>query len=636
MIRNSEVSFTSIQTDAGLNLWLEQEEKSGESITSLQLAEAYFFVLQQIDHGKPIKLGLLKNIQKLYPQGLLNGQPKDPHTVASMIKYIGERMPTQIFRSNLKTIHLTNSTSEIMDVVHVSRAPGRVKRRKFAPNRSRWYVRNEIDEHNLELTFHVRDVLVQEPSDAFEILSWLGSLEQAREAVLEMIENGEDITPINRIFKELYEKHIRSEIDMLKKKKVALKIRDGELDSSINDRLAELLERLNNLDSLSTALLTEWLSDDRGEIVICQEHPNQRVLGGFSGIKEPNAAETTLNLAHESIERNELQLPTDLLFGNDFSMRIFLSIGLFTENEFEQLENIFASTKVKINASLDKLTNQSVKAAAEKFFLIQQLSQYVGSEIAIQQLRERLFSPETFEKIGINRLVATDASPIADPVDLIDFSKLQPEIFTRLPSFMQELVSKLRNSNRTILSVPYTLGNLAQTTLEAAVKTFPSLTSENFIGKVGVYSTGAANEASVGDIILSDQVFSQFETSSRQMKNGIYEILQQYGYPVRLSKMLTTAGLTFQQPAEMEELSKKLAGMLLTMDMEVKHLEEALENKSIESNHVWYGSDKTRDPATYNHELHAGDKISESLGPRGSVPLFICLLAVLEKLGQRN
>nr|MBP9782021.1 hypothetical protein [Candidatus Woesebacteria bacterium] len=593
---------------------------------------AYFFILQQVDHGHSINLDLLRRIQKLYPQGLLNGRPDDPNTVASVIKYVGERMPTQIFRSNLKAIHFTNSTSEIMDVVHVSRAPGRVKRRKFAPNRSRWYVRNEIDEKHLELTFHVRDVLLQDPSDAFEMLSWLGSLEQARESVIAMIERGEDISPIKIAFRDLYTKHIQSEIEMLRKKKVAIKNIDKELTLSINFRLEELFERMKNLDSLSAELLVEWLSDERGEVVICQAHSNQKTLGGISGIKEPNAAEMTLGAAKETIEKEGLETPTDILFGNDFSMRIFLSIGLFSDQEFEYLKKTFESKKEKIQSSLDKLENQDVREAAEKFFLIQQLSQYTQGDLVMQGLRERLFSPETFEKIGIKRLVATVDSPIADPVDLIDLTKIGPEICNNLPKFLQEIILQLRENNRVILSVPYTLGNLANTTLEAAVKTFPSLDSENFIGKVGLFSTGT-DDVSVGDVVLSNQVFSQFEGAGRPVENSIAPLITQYGYPVRIGSLLTTAGLTFQESAEMAAMHGNDPESKIYLDMEAAHLQDALANLSLDSNHVYYVSDKTRDPNSFDHQLHAGEKISESLGARGSIPLFICLLAVLENIG---
>jgi len=494
--------------------------------------------------------------------------------------------------------------------------------------------RFDFDEQHSEVTFHVRDVLLKDPTDTFEMLSWFGSLEQARESVVAMIKRGEDITPIKIAFRELYETHVRSEIEMLKKKKVALKNKDPELLQSINYRLEELVDRMNHLDSLAEELRTEWVSKDREDAIICPEHPNQKVLGGWSGIKEPNAAEMTMDIAKNKIETEKLKNPTDLLFGNDFSMRIFLSIGLFSEQEFVQMGKAFEAKRSEISSSLEKLSSQEVRDAAEKFFLVQQLSQYVGSDLVIQKLRERLFSSETFEKIGINRLVATVDSPIADPVDLIDVTQIHSEIFSNLPTFLQTILTKLKTNNRTILSVPYTLGNLSRTTLEAAVAEFPSLESENFIGKVGNYSKGVNQNISVGDVILGKQVFSQFEDDSKPIQNPISELIAQYGYPVKFASLLTTAGLTFQQPAEMAEILDDPLIEELCLEMEAFHLMEALENLTLRSNHLYYVSDKTIDPSHYNENLHAGDKISESLGPRGSVPLFICLLAFLENLSK--
>ncbi len=631
-MRNLE--YTPIQTEEVFTQWLTHQEHSGESITSAQLAEAQFFLLQQYDRGREVKLEHLKRLMKLYPQGLLNGRPDDPNTVASMIKYVGERMPTLIFRKKLKAIHFTNSTSEIMDVVHVSRALRREKRRKHGPKRCRWYTRFDFDEEYSELTFHVRDVLLQDPTDAFEMLSWLGSLEQARESVMAMIKRGEDITPIKIAFRELYETHVRSEIEMLKKKKVALKNRDSELMQSINYRLLELSDRMNNLDTFAAELLAEWVSEDREDAIICPEHPNQKVLGGWRGIKEPNAAEMTMDIAKNKIEKEKLKNPTDLLFGNDFSMRIFLSIGLFSDQEFVQMETAFEAKRSEISSSLEKLSSQEVREAAEKFFLVQQLSQYVGSDLDIQKLRERLFSPETFEKIGINRLVATADSPIADPVDLIDVTQIHSEIFSNLPEFLQTILTKLKTNNRTILSVPYTLGNLSRTTLEAAVAEFPSLESENFIGKVGNFSNGDNRRVLVGDVILGKQIFSQFEDKSKLIENPVEELIAQYGYPVKFASLLTTAGLTFQQPDEMAEILDDPLIEELCLEMEAFHLIEALKKLTLKSNHVYYVSDITTDPKSFDQILHGGDKISESLGARGSIPLFICLLAILEKLGQ--
>lgn len=636
-MRNLE--YTPIQTEDVFIQWLTHQEQSGESITSAQLAEAQFYLLEQYDHGHEIKLDHLKRLEKLYPQGLLNGRPDDPNTVASMIKYVGERMPTLIFRKKLKAIHFTNSTSEIMDVVHVSRALRREKRRKHGPKRCRWYKRFDFDEKHSEVTFHVRDVLLQDPTDAFEMLSWFGSLEQARESVVAMIKRGEDITPIEIAFRELYETHVRSEIEMLKKKKVALKNKEPKLMQSIENRLEELVDRMNHLDTLAAELFSEWVSKDREDAIICPEHPNQKVLGGWSGIKELNAAEMTMDIAKNKIETEKLKNPTDLLFGNDFSMRIFLSIGLFSEQEFVQMGNAFEAKRSEISPSLEKLSSQEVRDAAEKFFLVQQLSQYVGSDLVIQKLRERLFSPETFEKIGINRLVATADSPIADPVDLIDVTQIHSEIFFNLPTFLQTILTKLKTNNRTILSVPYTLGNLSRTTLEAAVAEFPSLESENFIGKVGNYSKGVNQKVSVGDVILGNQVFSQFEDDAKRIENPIAELIAQYGYPVKIASLLTTAGLTFQQPAEMAEILDDPLIDELCLEMEAFHLMEALENLrlkniTLKSNHVYYVSDITTDPKSFDQKLHGADKISESLGARGSIPLFICLLAILENLGQ--
>lgn len=632
------IECASIQTERTFDQWLLRQEQSSEAISSCQLAEAYFFLLQQIDHGRCVNLDLVRRVQSLYPQGLLSGRPNDPNTVASVIKYVGTRMPTQIFKSNLTSIHFTNSTSEIMNVIHVSRAPGRIKRRKFAPNRSRWYIRNEIDEKKLELTFHVRDVSLQDPTDAFEMLSWLGSLEQARTAVLTMCATGVDIAPIRVAFRDLYEKHLRSEIEMLKKKKVAIFNVEPNLLLSINTRLQELQLRLLNLDVLSANLLQDWLSEERGEILLTQAHPNQKVLGGLESINEPNAAEVTLTLAKEKIDREKLKNPTDILFGNDFSMRIFLSIGLFTDSEFEMLKKTFKSSKEKIQLSLEQLLSQPVREAAEKFFLIQQLSQFTGEDEGVQQLRTRLFSAETFEKIGINRLVATADSPIADPVDLIDFSKIDTTVFNNLPTFLQTILLQLKAMDKTLLSVPYTLGNLAKTTLEAADELFPTLQTENFIGKVGYYANGVEGEASVGDVVVGNQVLSQFETSGVPITNAFQDLLMQYDFPVRTGSLLTTAGLTFQESSEMAELSSDPFVGDLFLEMEADHIRRARtkrkSDKRLKSNHVYYISDKTINPSKFDHKLHGNEKISESLGERGSVPMFICLLAVLENLGR--
>lgn len=660
--------------------WLTRAEQDNLSsaettLNSPECAEAFFFQLQQLDHNVPIKLSTLARIQTLYPQGLLNGRPLDIETLTSAFLYVGMRVPTKIFRADITSLSLSNDTEQIMSVPHASDTSEFEEMRKHAPARARWYTQHKHQDGTIELAFEVRDVDPANPTDSFEILSWLGTLEQIRLSAKQLKSQGESIVSLESAMHQIYRKHITSEIDMLEKRRAYL---DAFLAQETNnnsdlvtqylssikqmdDRIQTLRSRLSQSKSLAAQLFDEWLyrSD---ELEIRQAYPRQFRLHK-SAREDHTPTNMVAQLVKERLKETGLPEPTDVLFGNDYSIRIFLAIGLFEASEFEELRAAFlpelsAEQLIdiqqrfryeqieQVRTGLSSLKDDDIRDAAEKFFLVQQLSLYSGSNDQIVKLRRRLFAPSSFKKIGLIRLVETGKSPLADPIDVLNPSSIDADVLTQLPQPVRDVLRNIFRNQQVILSVPYTLGNLTAQTLEAFSQTFEQPFNIGFMGKVGNASTGA-DDISVGQLTLPNRVYNQFNEEPLAVINTFSQFLVESGLPIHQAVMMTTLALTFQEPGEMEELMESLPeGTALTLDVELYHFMSwlqtylpTLSEEQREKHKVvlrYYISDKTILPRYFNQEAHGQDKISQSLGMRGSIPLFIALFDILDQLAEKN
>lgn len=632
-----------VHEKTAFNLWLsskssETNQNAPTPLTTIELAEAEYFCLQRLEDGIPISLGELARIHSLYPQGLLNGKPKDPETLASVLCYL-ERLPLYLFFKQINTISISNDTAAIMAVPHVAYTQAHESKRKHTPSRSRWFIKHTHEDGSIDIVLEVRDNDPSDPTDAFEIFSWLGSFEQIRLTTIELIKKGVSIDPIKKSVKKIFEKHQRSEIEMLKRK--LLQPQKPDLKLRMENRVLQLQERLKNSVILSEQIFNEWVERDT-DIQLVRRYRGEYQLDKKNSNDTP--AKLAVNLVKEKLAELNLPEPTDILFGNDFSLRLFMSIGLVSQEEFELCKIELHDKLEEIMPTISLLHDPNLREDAIRFFLVQQISMYQGDCEKLKQLRLRLFDINSLQKLGIIRLVQTTQSPLADPIDILVPKQIDQSILNSLPQSLRKLLQKIYDNNQTIVSVPYTLGHLTVQTIDAFSKAFPSISGIGFYGKVGNASDGDPNKSSVGDLVLPQKVCNQFGENSLEVVNSLNGDVTATGYPTRVSTMMTTLALTLQEPQEMEELMKSLddPNHIITLDVELNHLMtwyhslDASQQEKFILYLIYYISDKTILPQYYDESKHAADKISSSLGIRGVIPLFIGLLAVLNRLAQKS
>lgn len=620
-----------------------KNENQNLTIGSVQLSKAFYSYLQQLQAGKSISIQELARVHSLYPQGLLNGRPKDPDTLASVFSYLLLRLPLKILDDDLKKIHISNNSTEVMRVPHTSESDPTQHRRKHAPARSRWYLKEPLENNTYALTFESRDVDPANPTDSFEILSWLGSLEQIRVTILELVKKGVCVLPLQLTLRKAYKKHLEAEIAMLDKK--ILMPQTIAIRKRMMQRSAVLNQRLQIYENLADELFKRWLAR-KTTLKITIKYPGQISFEKIRIEQNSSVVKITSDVLL-ALKRNKIPKVTDILFGNDFSLRIFLCMGLFSHAEYAAMEEFFCEELEKIKPQLATINIPELQNAAIKFFLVQQVSLYEGSNTYLATLKSRIYSVQTFENIGIKRLVATSKSAIADPVDVIMVEQVTAKIMSQLPKIIQELLHKITNNNQIILSIPYTLGNLTQSLITQLYKEIPTFNGVGFIGKVGTASDGTvtqtgASKSTVGDLVLPTVVANQFNSTVLKVQNSLNGDLQNTGYPIRKAKMLTTAALTFQEPGEMEVILNSLETEeeIVTLDVELFHLMswyqrlDTEQQAGIKMYLLYYISDKTVLPKFYDKKRDFSDKISESLGNRGSVALFISIYSILSKLAE--
>ncbi len=627
--------------DLSLNA-LVSKEAGVRSWNSSELYNIYISILSLISAGYRVPLSLLCEYQQNYDQGLLNSRPEDPVTLASVLSYVGERLPIKIFSPNLH-IHLSNDYKSIMSTPHVLTIDNTTKSyRKKTFARARWFVVEHAENGDVHLSYELRDVSPNGLSDAMEFLSWLGSLEQVRQFARKNRDKGVDISPIENAFKKIYKKQLTAEIFMLEKKLFSENISMTQRVWLIERKLL-LTRRLKNFDELSRDIFEKWLDRDGNSVYIEKSYFRQYQ---FPGINADDRAEFHPSLETARLIQRELkildQIPSAIIFGNDFSIRNLLAIGLFSQEEFSFIASRFPNSEDEIKPQLSSFTSEELRDAAIKFHLIQKLSQYSGDDDEVLFFRNRIFFPDSFRRIGLTRLIPTHQSPIADPIDLLTPQNIDSDVWQNLPHVIRDIFLKMSRMTGSIISVPYTYGYLTESLAFELTKAFPSINSVGFIGKVGSVSNGSDN-ISVGDIVFPEIVARQFSDDMFPVVNFIDKnspLLAEFSrFPVHRSFNLSTLALTFQNFEEMRTalLERVDKDQIVTLDVELYSLMRWYHSLSVKKKEkikpflIYYISDKTVFPENYNENVEK-DKISNSLGARGSVGLFLCLLSMLDAI----
>lgn len=639
--------YSPVQRRADLDALLAQSGVEAQ-FTLAQLAECNFFFLQELAAGKPVSLAELATVQSKYPQALLNGKPEDPETLASVLRYVGDRLPTKVFRPGVQ-LKVHSRADKTMATPHVYDGSN-LRYRKKAPARSRWTIIDSTDEEHPIVNFQLRDSAISDQTDGFEVLSWLGSLEQVRQTARQLILEGKDCKVLITTLSEIFKSHIEAELEMLNKR-LAVEVSPNENNQPIDEafiirateRVTALEKRLKHNPSQVRDIFFDWINRDGTQVFIQTEQPGDLQVTVDRTKQHDTVARKTAELVAQGLEKHDIAPITDVFYGNDFTLRIFLSLGLFNDAEWRLMEIYFAEKYAVVAQSIELITDPDMREAARKFFFVQQLSLYKGNFTLMSNLKQRLFSPETFKQIGITRIVQTKDSPTADPIDVIVPENIDVKVFEQLPKAIQLLIQKIIDNQQVILSTAYPLGHLTAMLSEALRQLFPTINAYAFAGKVGLFSDGSEYDK-VGELMFPTSVVNQLGDDPLPVVNDLpHDAMSTSGFGVRTGTNLTTLALTAQDHFEMAAHAEAIPGNeALSLDVELYPFMEWVNNlpTSIRANIAillgYYFSDKSIPPDKFNQAVHGGDKISEKLGLRGSVPVFLSFYAILDKMAEKS
>ncbi|MFA6533133.1 MAG: hypothetical protein WCT22_04020 [Patescibacteria group bacterium] len=354
-------------------------------------------------------------------------------------------------------IHLTDSASDFF-----RNAKGKVR---VTDKRSRIYRVDKDENNRTHITYLLRHSQADNCIDAFELVSFLAFVEFYKKNIAEnsFIVNG-------KLGAEL-EKNLKA---------LGFNL-DPSVDSekSIYNWAAPSFEEgkgLHLTPSQDFSLLQPWQTYNYKSASLNSgiegnlDHDNDTVLDAIRTIKKNG-------------ERDGYQIPDYVIFGNDFSIPLLATLGLFSQQEVETIFHLApASVKQELEEEIKKIKKGQDKNIIRHFRIHQFLNQYQGQDKDLKHFKERLIS--TIDGFR-HRIVNAEETGLGCPVDIIDFGKIDQSMIDQIDQKeTRDLLTNLKKKKSQILSLSYPLGE----TIYPLVWLFNQklgIKNVGFFGKVG-------------------------------------------------------------------------------------------------------------------------------------------------------
>ncbi|MFA6017266.1 MAG: hypothetical protein WC744_04240 [Patescibacteria group bacterium] len=354
-------------------------------------------------------------------------------------------------------IHLTDSASDFF-----RNAKGKVR---VTDKRSRIYRVDKDENNRTHITYLLRHSQADNCIDAFELVSFLAFVEFYKKNIAEnsFIINGKLGTDLEKNLKAL-----GFNLDS-----------SGDSEKSIYNWAAPSFEEgrgLHLAPSQDFSLLRPWQTYNYKDVNFNFEtesnldHDNDTVLDATRTIKK-------------NAERDGYKIPDYVIFGNDFSIPLLATLGLFKPEEVEMIFRLAPPyVKQELEEEIKKMKKGEDKDIIRHFRIHQFLNQYQGTNIDLRNFKERLVS--TIDNFR-HRIVNAEDTGLGCPVDIIDFGKLDGELIEQInQKDIKNLLLNLKKKNSKILSLSYPLGE----TIYPLVWLFNQklgIKNVGFFGKVG-------------------------------------------------------------------------------------------------------------------------------------------------------
>lgn len=570
-----------------------------EMTQTLTREEVMFRMMTRISEGRTYKATELASLVDNYPIGLfvkskesaieMEGILKtaDKEDIKGTMSYVLPRFVNSTHFQNLNNaeVHFTDDVEQF----YADTSP------KFVPNnRSRVYSIQIDKTGKSTITFLLRHNIKENYTDAFELISFMGFIETAREYV-----------------------KTNKATDM--------------------GYMVETLEKGQGL-TLSKSkekLAKPWEVSNTPEMI-------------------PSAMQDVVSKIKRELSIIDCETPGHVMFGNDFSVPLLIGTGVIEPDEFQYIKSV-AEKESRESRKMNKIVSEEEikglfksddKEIMRQFSMLQYLNRYTGNDSTMKQMQIRLENATSSVR---KRIIQPTHTALGSYVDIIDFTNLTDKIVENIDnSEIRNIVRDLKKQKFRYYSLPYPLGDSIHG-LTYAFKKELGVTNFGFFGKVGAVPVEGSKVAR-GRVVMPEKttVMSVQKWSDRAIK-GIRD------YPNILSGndvviisnadphkvVVSVNGLTLQSLKDLPRLKKlirEIYGGLeysdLLLDMEAAYFNEACISLGVVPAAIYYVSDltkeKTPDPYAVNMDGN-GHTIINALGAEGTLASLVSPFTILKK-----
>lgn len=574
--------------------------------------EVMFRMMTRLADGRDYRAEELVSLFDNYPIGLFI-ESKDeaiirdgileaahPDDIKRIMSYVLPRFVDRQHVANLNNaeIHFTDNPEDFYN----DKAP------KYVPNsRSRVYSHSIDKENKSHFTFLLRHNIKENYTDAFELVSFMGFIETAR---------------------EYGKKH-------------------KDLDAGY---------QVHNLASGKGMTLSKRNMSLSKPYDVAMPRTGDPYSQTEKQKEVPIAMQDVVDKISSELQMLGIESPKHVMFGNDFSVPLLIGTGVIKQEEFDYIRAVAEeearvtqmNSKIVSETEIERLNKDDDKEIIRQFSLLQYLNRYTpGKDVMMDVLAGRF---KTAVSAVQKRIIQPTHTALGSYVDVIDFSGLNETIISQIDNEeIKAIVQNLKDNSFSYYSLPYPLGD----SINGIVRAFNSkfnITNFGFFGKVGAVPVEGSKVAR-GRVVIPDQTGSMHMQRSKDGKASsikrISNILRPNDAVIIKSAdahkvVVSVNGITMQSQEDIpslkimiqEQNGGEYADLLL--DMEADYFNDVCIELGIDPAAIYYVSDltleKTPDPYFLNDYYRGhSNTIVDSLGAQGTLASLVSPFTILKK-----
>ncbi len=512
-------------------------------------------------------------------------------------------------------IHFTDNAADFYSGISINDV-------RTSDKRSRNYRVDEKDGQT-HITYLLKHSQTDNYIDAFELVSFLAFVEFYKKSIRENVFETKSDKQIAELDKNI--KALGFSFDDYKNKKKSIYI------------WATSKKGLTLSSSQKFSLLPPWETYDYKSANLDETPPTRdqdTVLDAVRTIKR-------------EAEKAGFKIPKHLIYGNDFSIPLLLTLGLFKNEQIGRIFNLApANVKKELEAEIKYIWKDEDKEIIRIFRAHQFLNQYQkGQNDELDSFKDSL--EQTITKFR-HRLVNSKDTGLGCPVDIIDFDAVDESLIRSInQKDIRKIFFGLKQKKSKILSMSYPLGETVYP-LTWLFNQKLGVKNVGFFGKVGSVVDEKGNGIKRGRVVLPKyfvRVGEFVKNNFQKIKNAIQPENMVVIPKADLATLIMSTNGVLSQTKEdiltIIELIKKLKiepGRIIRvlLDSESYSLQQVFEdiqNELIRQGKqeyyrdptiVYYVSDQTKVDGSVDEDM------AKALAGQGAVAALVSPLSILK------